>query len=451
MAIVYSCKKCEFQSPKWLGRCPQCNAWDTFGEINEAVQKATKAATATVVNPQKLDQIELPQTNRWPSGMVEFDRVLGGGAIPSSVILIGGEPGIGKSTLLLQVAAALAQSPIQDKPILYVSGEEAAPQIKLRAQRLNMGSLDRLLILNDQRLVGVQAAVEKTNPGALVVDSVQSILPEAGKEGLGSTWQVGQLTFELNQLAKDKKIPVFLIGHVTKAGELAGPKAIEHLVDVVLYLEGTRHGEVRLLRSVKNRYGSTAELGVFQMAADGLKDIANPSEFFTQREGPALPGSVIVPTVEGTRPILVELQALVASNRSGGYAQRRATGLDVNRVVLLMAVVEKRLGMNVGNDDVYVNVAGGLSVRETACDLGTCLSVISSYKNKSIPTDTVVVGEVGLSGEIRLVSRLEARLREAAQLGYKRAIVPAGEKGLKTPLEIQQVQHLGEAVERLGL
>jgi len=451
LATVFSCNKCDFQSPKWLGRCPQCSTWDSFGQVNEAVQKATKAASATVVNPQRLEQIELPQTARWPSGLVEFDRVLGGGAIPSSVILIGGEPGIGKSTLLLQVAAALAESPIQDRPILYVSGEEAAPQIKLRAQRLNMGKLDKLLVLNDQRLVGVQAAVEKTNPAALVIDSVQSILPEAGREGLGSTWQVGQLTFELNQLAKDKKIPVFLIGHVTKGGELAGPKAIEHLVDVVLYLEGTRHGEVRLLRSVKNRYGSTAELGVFQMAADGLKDIANPSEFFTQREGPPLPGSVIVPTVEGTRPILVELQALVASNRTGSYAQRRATGLDANRVVLLMAVVEKRLGINVGNDDIYVNVAGGLSVRETACDLGTCLSVISSFKNKSIPQDTVVVGEVGLSGEIRLVTRLEARLREAAQLGYKRAVVPAGEKGLKTPLEIHQVQHLGEAVERLGL
>lgn len=452
MAVVYRCRECEFHSPKWLGRCPRCSAWDSFGELNEAVQKASKAASGTVVHPQQLEQIELPQTTRWPSGLAEFDRVLGGGTIPSSLILIGGEPGIGKSTLLLQVAGALAQSPLQrEAPILYVSGEEAAPQIKLRAQRLNMGSLDRLLVLNDQRLVGVQAAVEKTKPAALVVDSVQSILPEAGKEGLGSTWQVGQLTFELNQLAKEKKIPVFLIGHVTKAGELAGPKAIEHLVDVVLYLEGTRHGEVRLLRSVKNRYGSTAELGVFKMESDGLKDIANPSEFFTQREGPPLPGSVIVPTVEGTRPILVELQALVASNRSGGYAQRRATGLDSNRVVLLMAVVEKRMGINIGNDDVYVNVVGGLSVRETACDLGVCLSVISSFKNRAIPTDTVVVGEVGLSGEIRLVSRLESRLREAAQLGYKRAVVPAGEKGLKTPLEIQQVSNLAEAVERLGI
>jgi DNA repair protein RadA/Sms len=284
-----------------------------------------------------------------------------------------------------------------------------------------------------------------------VVDSVQSILPSEGKEGLGSTWQVGQLTFALNQLAKKYNIPVFLIGHVTKSGELAGPKAIEHLVDVVLYLEGTRDGEIRLMRSVKNRYGSTAELGVFRMMADGLKDITNPSEFFTQRQGPELPGSVIVPTVEGNRPILVELQALVASNHGSGYPQRRANGLDVNRLVLLLAVVEKRLGVQVGRDDVYVNVAGGLVVRETACDLGACLSVVSSLKGRPIPSDTVVVGEVGLSGEIRPVNRLDARLREASQLGYKRAIVPAGEKGLKIPLEIHPVTHLGDAVERLGL
>jgi len=428
-----------------MGHCPQCNQWDTFFENDEVPRK-----TPVQISPQPINAIELPQGTRWPSGIVEFDRVLGGGAISGSLVLIGGEPGIGKSTLLLQVAAALAQN-ASNGNVLYVSGEEAEPQIKLRAQRLGIDGLKRLLVVNDQRLEGVRAAVTQLKPSALVVDSVQSILPEEGKEGLGSTWQVGQLTFALNQLAKRHKIPIFLIGHVTKSGELAGPKAIEHLVDVVLYLEGTRHGEVRLLRSVKNRFGSTAELGVFRMEKGGLKDIVNPSEFFTQRTGPALPGSVVVPTVEGTRPILIELQALVAANHAGGYPQRRATGLDANRLVLLTAVIEKRLGINIGNDDIYVNVAGGLNIRETACDLGTCLAVISSFKNRAIEADTVIVGEVGLSGEVRLVERLAPRLREAAQLGYKRAVIPAGGKGLKNPLEILAVDNLAQAVERLAL
>jgi len=401
------------------------------------------------VKPQSLGAIDLPVDTRKPCGIKEFDRVLGGGVIPGSLVLVGGEPGIGKSTLLLQVAGSLAEH--TDHDVLYVSGEEAGAQIKLRAQRLGMGSLDNVLVLNDQRLGGLERAVEQTKPGALVVDSLQSILPEGGKEGLGSSWQVGQMTFSLNALAKRHNIPVFLIGHVTKTGELAGPKSIEHLVDVVLYLEGTRHGAVRLLRSVKNRYGSTAELGVFQMKAEGLEGIDNPSQFFTQRQGPTLPGSVVVPTLEGTRPILVELQALVAANYGSGYPQRRATGLDVNRLVLLIAVIEKRLGVRVGGDDVYLNAAGGLNVRETACDLATCLAVISSFKNRAVPDDTIVVGELGLSGEVRPVGRLEARLREAAQLGYKRAVVPSGEKGLKTPLDICPVRHLAEAVEHLGL
>lgn len=447
MAEGYRCNQCDFRSPKWLGRCPQCDEWNSF---SEALQR-NKSGPVIYVNPQSLKQIALPKGMRRPSGLGEFDRVLGGGVIPGSLVLVGGEPGIGKSTLLLQVAGAMAQSTVTKAPVLYVSGEEAVAQIKLRAQRLGMGNLDRLLILNDQRLAGVEAAVEKTKASALVVDSVQSILPSEGKEGLGSTWQVGQLTFALNQLAKRKSIPIFLIGHVTKSGELAGPKTIEHLVDVVLYLEGTRHGEVRLLRSVKNRYGSTAELGVFRMKAEGLENIDNPSEYFTQRQGTPLPGSVVVPTLEGTRPILVELQALVTANHGNSYAQRRATGLDQNRLVLLIAVVEKRLGLNIGADDVYLNVAGGLSVRETACDLGACLAVISSFKNRAVPPQTVVVGEIGLSGEVRPVGRLEARLREAVQLGYNRAVVPAGEKGLKTPLEIIPVENLSEAVERLSL
>ncbi len=443
--MAYRCNDCGFQSLKWMGRCPQCGGWNTFAEGDR-----NQPGTADVA-PVPLDDVPLPDNIRHPSGMREFDRVLGGGVIPGSLVLVGGEPGIGKSTLLLQVAGALAHAAQGEGPVLYVSGEEAEPQIKLRAQRLGIPAGDRLWVLSEQRLSAVEAAAQKAKPSALVVDSVQSVLPAEGKEGLGSTWQVGQVTFALNALAKKHRCPVFLVGHVTKAGELAGPKAIEHLVDVVLYLEGTRHGEVRLLRSVKNRYGSTAELGVFQMRESGLTDIDNPSQFFTQRRGPALPGSVIVPALEGTRPILVELQSLVASNYGGGYPQRRATGLDVNRLVLLIAVIEKRLGLRIGGDDIYVNVAGGLAVRETAADLGTCLSVISSFKNRAVPSDAVVVGEVGLSGEVRPVARLEARLREAAQLGYKRAVIPSGERKLKLRLELQAVSNLSEAVEALSL
>ncbi|HEY5596656.1 MAG TPA: DNA repair protein RadA [Candidatus Bipolaricaulota bacterium] len=447
MALGFHCRQCGFQSPKWLGRCPQCQAWDTFAQ---AIQAAGGLSGAEV-EPQALDAIPLPHGTRLATGVAEFDRVLGGGAICGSLVLIGGEPGIGKSTLLLQVAGGLARQLVDPRPILYVSGEEAAAQIKLRAQRLGLDAGQRLLVLTDQRLASVENAMAKAKPAAVVVDSVQSILPAEGKEGLGSTWQVGQLTFALNQLAKAHQAPIFLIGHVTKAGELAGPKAIEHLVDVVLYLEGTRHGDVRLLRSVKNRYGSTAELGVFQMKPNGLEDITNPSQFFTQRQGAPLPGSIIVPTIEGTRPILVELQALVASNHGAGYPQRRATGWDANRLILLIAVLEKRLGLNVGGHDVYVNVAGGLTVKETACDLGVCLAVVSSLKNRAPDGETVVVGEVGLSGEVRMVERLEPRLREAAQLGYKKAIIPSGERRLKTPLEISPVANLAEAVERLSL
>ncbi len=440
----FRCQNCGYQSLKWLGRCPTCGQWDSFAEHQEAPFSTAK--------PQALADIELDATARWPTGIGEVDRILGGGVIAGSLILIGGEPGIGKSTLMLQAAGQFAKN---KAPVIYVSGEEAPAQIKLRAERLGLGAEKNLLILSEQNLSAIEQAVKEVKASAAVVDSIQAVFPPHGKEGIGSTQQVGEATFELNKLAKSQKIPIFLIGHITKSGEFAGPKAIEHMVDVVLYLEGGRESDIRILRSVKNRYGSTDEIGVFQMKKRGLIEITNPSEFFTDRSAIAKPGSVIVPSLEGTRPILIEIQALVSSARySSGYPQRRATGLDYNRIALLLAVIEKRLDLHIGGEDVYLNVAGGLTIRETATDLGVTAAVVSSFKNKPIPRDTVVVGEVSLNGEVRRVRKLRERLSEAAKLGYKRAVVPAGEAAGPLPqsaLDVVAITSIEQAMEALGV
>ena len=453
----YRCQNCGYQSLKWLGRCPTCGQWESFLEHQETPQTFISAA-----KPQALAEIELDAGGRWPTGIGEFDRILGGGVIAGSLILIGGEPGVGKSTIMLEVAGRLARS--VKNPVIYVSGEEAPAQIKLRAERLGLGSEKNLLILSEQNLLAIAQAVTDAKASAVVIDSIQVVFPPFSKEGIGTTQQVGEATFELSKLAKSQKIPIFLIGHITKGGELAGPKAIEHMVDVVLYLEGGRESDIRILRSVKNRYGSTDEIGVFQMKKRGLVEITNPSEFFTARGAIAKPGSVIVPSLEGTRPILIEIQALVSSARySSGYPQRRATGLDYNRIALLLAVIEKRLGLHIGGEDVYLNVAGGLTIRETATDLGVTAAVVSSFKNRAIARDTVVVGEVSLSGEVRRVRKLKERLSEAAKLGYKRAVVPAGEaagpavgatyapQAQKSSLEVAAVAGIEQAMEALGL
>jgi DNA repair protein RadA/Sms len=378
----------------------------------------------------------------------EIDRILGGGVLPGSTVLVGGEPGIGKSTLMLEVAGRLAER--AGGPVLYVSGEEAPVQIKLRAKRLGLTAQKDVWVLGEQRLRAVCEAAHDVR--ALIVDSIQTIFPGPAREGgLGTTQQVGEVAYRLSQLAKAEGIPVFLIGHITKSGEFAGPKAIEHLVDVALYLEGGRESDVRILRAVKNRYGSTEEIGVFQMGEAGLREIQNPSQFFTERTGTAKPGSVIVPSLEGTRPILVEIQALVADSR-GTMPQRRATGLDYNRVALLLAVIEKRMGLYITRDDVYVNVAGGLSLREPAVDLGIAAAVVSSYKNRAIDPATVVVGELGLSGELRRVRKLKERLHEAAKLGYRQAVVPAvGEPPQVAGLELHPAEEIEEAMAALGL
>jgi DNA repair protein RadA/Sms len=431
---MYRCQNCGYASIKWLGRCPQCGQWESLVE-------AQRDAPST---PQALAQIPLEETVRRPTQLAEFDRVLGGGLIPGSVILVGGEPGIGKSTLALQIAARLAQ----DAPVLYISGEESPGQIKLRAQRLQIEDAP-IFIVHEQNLAAIRDHIRKTAASAVIVDSIQTVLPD-GSAGLGTTYQVGQATFELSQLARAQKIPILLIGHVTKAGEFAGPKAIEHLVDVALYIEGGRDSDVRIVRAVKNRFGSTEEIGVFQMTEGGLREIANPSQFFTERSGPVPPGSVIVPTVEGTRPILVEIQALVAFTRST-FPQRRATGLDLNRVALLVAVIEKHLGAQLSTEDIYVNVAGGLALRETALDLGIVAALVSSFKEKPIDSQTVVVGEVGLLGEVRRVRKLRERLSEAARLGYTRAVIPAGERVELREIELCPVGTLAQAMEALGI
>ena len=437
---MYRCRDCGYASVQWLGRCPQCGHWETLTELSER-----KSGAQAVSTPQALTDIPITEIQRRPTQIAEFDRVIGGGLIPGSVLLVGGEPGIGKSTLLLQVAAQLAQ----ESPVLYVSGEESPGQIRLRAERLALKDTKDLLIVHEQNLPAICDHVLGTHASAVVIDSIQTVFPEGEGAGLGTTYQVGQATFELSQLARAHKIPIFLIGHITKSGEFAGPKAIEHLVDVALYIEGGRESDVRILRAVKNRFGSTEEIGVFQMTEAGFREIANPSKFFTERSGPVPPGSVIVPTLEGTRPILVEIQALVAFTRSN-YPQRRATGLDLNRVALLLAVIEKHLGAQISGEDIYVNVAGGLMVRETALDLGIAAAIVSSYKEKPIDGQTVVVGELGLSGEVRRVRKLRERLGEAAKLGYRRAVIPP-EKLDPMGIELCPVRTIREAMEALGI
>ncbi|MCR4405049.1 MAG: DNA repair protein RadA [Candidatus Acetothermia bacterium] len=444
MKKLYRCRRCGYGSLQWLGRCPNCGEWDSLELVDQGATEPARPRT----KPQPLAAIEPREGGRWPTGIAEFDRILGGGVISGSLVLIGGEPGVGKSTLLLQVAASLAQA---HPPFIYVSGEESPAQVKLRAARLGLGASEALLIFSEQRLELIAQEVRELRPQGLIIDSIQTISPSAEKAGEpGTTRQVGLATFELSQLARELEIPIFLIGHITKSGEFAGPKAIEHLVDVVLYLEGGAESAVRLLRVVKNRYGSTEELGVFQMGEHGLEEVTNPSRLFTARAAVAKPGSVVFPAMEGTRPILVEIQALVASGRyAAAYPQRRAIGLDYNRMALLLAVIEKRLGMHIGGEDVYLNTAGGFTIRETAADLGMVAAVVSSFRNRPIDYGTVIVGEVSLAGEVRPVKRLRERLSEAEKLGYRRAVVPAGERPSGLTLELLPAEDLEGAMEVL--
>jgi DNA repair protein RadA/Sms len=445
--MPYRCRECGYQSPKWLGRCPRCGTWESFQEITEEPRGEESGSGWIGARPQSLPEVEKGPRERLSTGLSEVDRLLGGGLIPGSVILFGGEPGIGKSTLLLQVAGELAA---RYGRVLYVSGEEAPAQVKLRAERLGIDE-PNLYLLSEQHLLRIVEAVKELQPVALVMDSLQTMLARPDGGDIGSVGQVRESAAQLARLAKGLSMICFLVSHITKGGEFAGPKTVEHLVDVAVYLEGTREGDLRLLRSVKNRFGSTNEVAVFQMGERGLTEVANPSTFFVPRDRAGRPGAAIVPVLEGTRTLLVEIQALVSPSGGYGPPQRRMAGLDFNRVLVLLAVIEKRLGAHIGATDVYLAVAGGLDVREPAVDLAVCAAVLSSLRDRVIPPDTVVFGEVGLAGDVRPVRKAPERLREVGKLGFRRAVVPPGPVPKGLSLEVTEVGTVEEAAEALGL
>jgi len=446
--MAFVCEQCGHRSVKWFGRCPGCGGWDSLTETQSDSKDISTDTTWLGEELRSISDIDLKSVHRLPSGLSEVDRLLGGGLIPGGVVLFGGEPGIGKSTLLLQMAESLARGAGK---ILYVSGEESEGQVKLRATRIGANS-ERLFVLSEQSLHRIMAAVEQVEPLVLIIDSIQTTADERVAGEAGSVKQLREVSSALIQLTKARGMTTFLVGHITKDGSFAGPKTVEHLVDVAIYLEGSRTEDVRMLRSVKNRFGATNEVAVFQMTAKGLVEIEDPSRFFLgDADRPAQPGSVYVPVLEGTRPILIELQALVSPTGGYGVPQRRCTGLDVNRVLLMLAVMEKHLEVHIGGADVYLNLAGGLDVRERGTDLGVIVAVLSSLRNRALSDRTAVAGEVGLSGEIRPVQRLKERMAEAGKLGIQRMIVPKSSRMAKPKgLEIVEVERVSEAIEALS-
>jgi len=446
---VYRCQFCGYASPK-PGTCPDCrrteNAFRELVEERRIVARDSRQRAAVTSRPIPLGEVSLASGERVVTGFGELDRVLGGGVVRGSLVLIGGDPGIGKSTLILQVSGALADL---GETILYVSGEESAAQVKLRADRLGIAS-PNLSLLAETALDTIEAQVSAFKPRALVVDSIQTVhLPEIDSAP-GSVSQVRECGSRLMLLAKAEGVATFLVGHVTKEGTLAGPRVLEHLVDTVLYFEGECHHSYRVLRAVKNRFGSTNEIGVFEMTARGLSEVKNPSAFFLSERPKGAAGSVVVSSLEGTRPLLLELQALV-SPANFGTPRRTVLGSDYNRVCLLLAVLEKRCGFPLQTQDVFVNVAGGGRIAEPAADLGIVLAAASSYLDRPVPGDLLILGEVGLTGEVRAVTGLEARLKEAAALGFQAALVPKNNlaDGMAHPLEIQPVGSIDEAIRLL--
>ncbi|REB07947.1 DNA repair protein RadA [Sporosarcina sp. BI001-red] len=424
----FMCRSCGYESPKWMGRCPGCGEWNTMDEETEIVQKGPRGAfqhsDAVKQKAMPINAVAIEDEPRIRTEMEELNRVLGGGIVPGSLVLIGGDPGIGKSTLLLQVSALLAN---QQQRVLYISGEESIRQTKLRAQRLGVLS-DELYIYAETDLALIHTTIDNVKPKFVIVDSIQTIHHPEVASAPGSVSQVRECTAELMKIAKTQGIAIFLVGHVTKDGQIAGPRLLEHMVDTVLYFEGERHHTYRILRSVKNRFGSTNEIAIFEMLQAGLKEVLNPSEMFIQERSQGGAGSTIVASMEGTRPILVEIQALVTPS-SFNYPKRMATGLDQNRISLLMAVLEKRMGMLLQAQDAYIKVAGGVKLDEPAIDLAVLMSIVSSYRDVAVRTSDCYMGEVGLTGEVRRVSRIEQRVGEAAKLGFERAVIPASNIG----------------------
>ncbi|WP_195576715.1 DNA repair protein RadA [Paenibacillus sp. 1001270B_150601_E10] len=443
----FYCSECGYESPKWMGKCPGCSEWNTMVEERETIVKTAgvqSSLTQAKEKPQAIIHIESGQEPRLSTTFTELDRVLGGGVVPGSLILVGGDPGIGKSTLLLQSSNALAGTGLK---VLYVSGEESLRQTKLRANRLGKLS-DQLFVLSETNLQYIEEAIELMKPDFLVIDSIQTVYQPTVESAPGSVAQVRECTSAFMRIAKGRGIATVLVGHVTKEGAIAGPRLLEHMVDCVLYFEGERHHSYRILRAVKNRFGSTNEMGIFEMTEGGLREVKNPSELFLQERPLGVSGSIVVASMEGTRPVLVEMQALVAATNFPS-PRRTATGIDHHRLALIIAVLEKRMGMFLQNQDAYVNVAGGMKLDEPAVDLAIAVAIASSFRDMPTQPFDVVIGEVGLTGEVRAVSRAEQRVKEAEKLGFKRIIMPESSLRGWTPpkqIEIIGVQTVAEAL-----
>ena len=443
---LYSCQECGFQSPKWLGRCPDCRQWNTLVEEQLLSPGEHSRALAEPGKPLKLDDISSSEEDRLSCGLSELDRTLGGGVVPGSLVLVGGDPGIGKSTLLLQAFTRLAENGIA----LYVTAEESVRQVKLRAQRLGITN-DRLYLLAETSLEQIKQRIQEIGPDFLVIDSIQTIFTQSLDSAPGSVSQVRECTGQLMLQAKSDGLPTFLVGHVTKDGAIAGPRVLEHMVDTVLYFEGSPGHPYRILRAVKNRYGSTNEIGVFEMRDQGLREVDNPSELFLAERPEDSAGSAVVPSLEGSRPILVELQALVSAS-SFGTPQRTAIGIDHKRVALLVAILEKKVDLALAGQDIFLNVAGGVRLDEPAVDLAAVAALASSHLNRVIQPRLVLFGEVGLTGEVRAIAQPELRVREAARLGFTHCVLPRGNLNsleIDEPIELIGVRRVSEALETI--
>ena len=446
---IFVCNECGYESAKWMGKCPACNSWNTFFEekISTKVESGKREKKIQEA-PKPLNSFVGQDAQRTSTGYAELDRVLGGGLVKGSLVLVGGEPGIGKSTLILQLCDKVKG----EGKVLYVSGEESAEQIKLRADRLNIKN-DDILFLGETDIDVIDQNIEELNPKLVIIDSMQTMYSEDISSAPGSVSQVREITSRIMKICKSRKITTIIIGHVTKDGNIAGPRVLEHMVDTVLYIEGERYFSYRMIRGVKNRFGSTNEVGMFEMQEKGMVEITNPSSILISEREDNPSGSVVVATVEGTRPLLVELQALVTQSVFG-LPRRTANGIDYNRLTLLVAVMEKKAGFMLGNQDVYLNVVGGLKVNEPALDLGIILATASSFKNVSIPKGVIALGEVGLTGEVRTINMMEKRLKEAERLGFKKCIIPENNKKLlkeSYKLDIIGVKNINEAMKAIGL
>lgn len=444
---VFFCQECGYESSKWVGQCPACKAWNTM--VEEVIDKKSSVTHRQITEVQvaKLNDVQSSSEKRMDTHIEELNRVLGGGIVPDSLVLVGGDPGIGKSTLLLQTCKSLSDQKIA---VLYISGEESLQQIKMRADRIGIFS-DEMTLLCETNLDLIQGVIEERKPQVVVIDSIQTMFRENVNSAPGSVSQVREATSVLMRLAKEQGIAIFVVGHVTKEGTVAGPRVLEHMVDTVLYFEGDRYASYRILRAVKNRFGSTNEIGVFEMCQSGLREVPNPSEYMLDGKPKNASGSIVVCTMEGTRPLLVEIQALVCHS-AFGMPRRTAAGVDYNRVNLLMAVLEKNVGVRLADQDAYINIAGGMKVSEPATDLGLVLAIISSFRNRPIAEDMICFGEVGLSGEVRSVNMVEQRIAEAHKLGFKQCILPkVCMKNIQKPdgMLLKGVENVREALEIL--